>query len=138
MNITINTDASFCPKTKVGGYAFWITSDLGRIKHSNIFNGVLNNPSEAEMKCIINAVYFLSKKIDIANHNIIVNTDCTSAIKALRIRFPKISFRHVKGHQKGSLDKRSFVNNWCDAAAKERLRQARNGITPKYKELEWK
>lgn len=138
MNITINTDASFCPDGKVGGYAFWVTSNLGRIKYSNIFKRKPNNPSEAEIKCIINAVYILSSIIDLDNHNVVINTDCTSAIKALKKRFPRFAFKHVVAHQKGQVDRRSFVNNWCDREAKKQLKLARDGVKPKYIKVEWK
>ena len=44
MNVTINTDASFNHHYKVGGYAFWITSELGRIRQS----GTLKETSDAQ------------------------------------------------------------------------------------------
>lgn len=133
--ITIHTDASFCPHKKVGGYAFWIASDLGRIKYSNRFKGTLSNSSEAEMRCIINALNCIS---NIPTDKIVVYTDCTTAIKALSSRYSGVIFRHVEAHQNEPIDKQSKINNWCDKMAKNELSCARLGMKPKYAKPKWK
>ena len=54
--ITINTDASFCPETKAGGWAVYIVCDDFKIQKSGKFRGTMKSALEAEMKAISNAV----------------------------------------------------------------------------------
>lgn len=152
MLVTINTDASFHPIHKYGAYAFWAVCNEFKITKSGVFRGKCMNSHDAEAKCIINAlrvVLFAHNGIT----KIIVNTDSLNAIalitndKAHIKRYigqnqkmwqhirtahnkvlhnskskPKIEFRHVRAHT-GADDKRSYVNEWCDAEAKKQLRQ---------------
>lgn len=149
MNITLTTDASYSYKHKVGSYAFYITCNLGRMSKSGALKKECACPSEAEMKCIINALTFISECPDLFSKckDVFVNTDSMNAIHVfedskvnikkyrlkkylyLQARYNKvksifgdrrIDFRHVKAHS-GKDDKRSWVNEFCDKAAKEQL-----------------
>jgi ribonuclease HI len=147
MNVTVNTDASFNAKYKRGTYAFWITCDAGRHRQSDQLRGKVESPQEAEFKAIINALDALSRYKFGFMHLIIVNTDCLHVIeyiakcerkgqtahlhelfdlykfyKTMIAKLPasKIEFRHVKAHTNAE-DKRSFVNDWCDKAAKRAM-----------------
>ena len=149
MIVTINTDASFHPKHKIGGYAFWIVCDEGRFSHSGILRKEVDRPEIAEMKCIINAIYILGILNFKTIEKIIVNTDCLNAIHLFKKRKSSIKkyelewgldlandltnqlaksklskvtieFRHIKSHQHTDT-KRNWVNNWCDKAAKKQL-----------------
>lgn len=85
MIITINTDASFNKKHQVGTYAFWITSNLGRIKRSGILHHASADSTQAEMKCICNALYFIATNKEATTAmkdatRVIVNTDSMNAI----------------------------------------------------------
>jgi ribonuclease HI len=147
-NITINTDASFCPITGASGWAFYIICDEFRIKKSGNFTIKPTSAEEAEMMCIGNAFAYLSNKAPPKNIKlIVVNTDCMSAVdriyncgkslsKKVRIlknnfitKFskPKFEFRHVKAHS-GKKDARSYVNEWCDENAKIHMRKERTNI----------
>ena len=77
MNITINTDASFHPIHKVGGYAFWITCDKGRIKMAGTLKSALSS-QDCELKALANAVYTLDKSEfnDGSIDMIYINSDC--------------------------------------------------------------
>lgn len=145
--VTINTDASYCPNTGVGAYAFYIVCDLFKIKKSGVFKENPSGALDAEMKCIANAVSILNAQKEIPPINwIIINSDCIGC-------FPKIGlksqdkvgvycakelsklrkrtgvkmhqFKHVKAHSNKS-DARSFVNEWCDAEAKRLMRIKRD------------
>lgn len=144
MLVTINTDASFAYEKKLGAYAFWIVCNDFRIKKSGVLKGKCISSDEAEMKCILNAIYTLYK----ANKSIsriIINTDSRNSIMMLtsenktpktKLRYgdifiiynkllkklPYIEYRHVKAHTSVS-DKRSFVNRWCDREAKINLKK---------------
>lgn len=147
MICTINTDASFHPDIKWGAYAFWAISDRFKIQKYGSFIGKCKNPTDAEAKCIINALKVtLSADKDITR--ITINTDSLNSIailennthhikryglqfgNALRREFNKIvksytktikvEFRHVKAHS-GTDDARSFVNEWCDTNAKREM-----------------
>jgi len=147
MIVTINTDASFSRKHKLGAYAFWIVCDLGKMLKS----GVVKNAESiihCEMAAIANAL-FLFKKSDLNKgvHKIIINSDCEQAFfhikrkskykegsyiyrkmreikyKSKSTRYPLYKFfnlRHVKAHTENN-DSRSWVNNWCDKEAKKQL-----------------
>lgn len=147
--ITINTDASWDPKEKIGGYAFWIKCDSFTIKTSGQFKTKPTSSIKAELMCIANAVYTLCELPELPHTSLIViNCDCLMAFDriylnssckigkmiALKLEelktktspqgVTKVDLRHVKAHS-GILNARSFVNNWCDKAAKEEMRRQR-------------
>jgi len=146
MLVTINTDASFHTRLKIGGYAFWAVSNDFKITKSGVFRKKCQTSDDAESKCIINALTVILKA-----HNsitkIIINTDSLNSIAYLtrdikhiqRYRLShskmrqfkqcltmlpigkiKIEYRHVKAHS-GVDDARSFVNEWCDTEAKKMM-----------------
>lgn len=140
--ITINTDASFCGKTKAGGYAFWIKGEKLAIKSSGGFKEDLLNSSDAEMKCIINAIASVLKRKHLLNcETIVINTDskhCISAYKTPlrplditmqryinqlkeKVKAQNVILKHVKAHS-GAKDSRRWVNEWCDENAKRHMR----------------
>lgn len=82
MNCTISTDASYSKKYYRGTYAFWITSNLGRVQKSGILRSSMNRPEVAEMMCICNSLSYLLKNEELLKtiKNIYINTDCLNAI----------------------------------------------------------
>jgi ribonuclease HI len=144
-NATITTDASFYTHYKIGSYAFWITTSKGSFKQSGVLKGNVYNSTEAEMKAITNALYFLSQ----LNQNwyaIRINTDSEQAKKHLdqkqktkneiflklyhtftslknEIKWKKFKICHIKAHTNNA-DSRSYVNSWCDLEAKKQLKKA--------------
>lgn len=81
--VTINTDASFHPYYKVGAYSFWIVYQGNRLIQSGPLKDCKNS-HEAEIMAITNALYALLKsKFEVVKY-IVINTDCTHAIKAIR------------------------------------------------------
>lgn len=145
MLVTINTDACFHTRLKVGGYAFWAICNDFKITKSGVFRNKCINSDDAETKCIINALSTVLKTHK-GISKIIVNTDSLNAIAYLRndkthirkyrlignkkIEFRRlfcglvkntvVEFRHVKAHS-GVDDARSFVNEWCDINAKKMM-----------------
>ncbi len=63
MVVTINTDASFCFKTKKGAYAFSICSDEFRIEKSGRFKIDPDSSPKAESYAIINATTFFIRHV---------------------------------------------------------------------------
>ena len=154
--ITINTDASFCPDTKAGGYAFWIVSDHFVIKKAGFFKDLSRDSNEAEIKCIGNALQTLLRETKLSTSKLlIINTDSTNAIRMIKERTNENSrvvnllwkkvikkvksrvnnFRHVKGHY-NKKDSRSYVNNWCDEHAKKYMKLKREMILKEKKNEE--
>lgn len=153
MIVTINTDASFSPDYHIGSYAFWIVCDHERIKQGGLFKDPCINPSHAEFKCIINAIYILGNMNYQGISKVIINTDSTDCIylingdpyksikykdndwrKGLKKKFQHIiskfnlgqipiECRHVKAHVSTNT-KREYCNEWCDQEAKKHLRLA--------------
>ena len=149
MIVTINTDASFNPQYKIGGYAYWIVYNGKRVKRGGLLKECQNS-TEAEIKAIANALYRLTKTNFKDVFFIIINTDCTPAvdlitgksksevkgtneaiaaiyqyISELRLAnsVNKTSEEYVEyRHVKAhtkATDKRSYVNDWCDKVAKD-------------------
>lgn len=151
MNITITTDASFSKKYQKGTFAFYITSNAGSFSMSGELKKTCHCPSEAEIKCIVNSLAFVSQNAELFKKCkfIYVNTDSMNAIhvweedkpkikkyrlKHLMQQFGKsidktkklfdgkrIELRHVKAHTETD-DKRSYVNDLCDKAAKAEMK----------------
>jgi len=146
MLVTINTDASFYPMQKIGGYAIWIASNKGRVKLAAGFKNVLETQHDAEFKAIINALHLLKRqRWEITE--IYINTDSQTVIqmvetKATFKKLPQygkdnyqsylkiieelgvkhVSFRHVKSHLHTNTA-RHWVNDWLDTEAKKAARK---------------
>jgi len=144
MRATVITDASFCPETKAAGWACWIRID-GRetpIKHYGSLKVPVSAAHEAEMLAALNGLWLAYKY---GATSALLQTDCLAVVNAIsgaqnhrKIRarwveklaacgltqFP-IRARHVKGHTRIQ-DARSYVNRWCDAHAKQSMREQRS------------
>lgn len=160
MVVTINTDASFSFKHKVGTYAYWVTCDDFKIKKSGALRNKVDRSEIAEFQCIINALHdtFTTKRKKTIQ-KIIVNTDCLNVIhlvkdKKREIKIYKLQwgyglvkkyrallkshdilemqldFRHVKSHQHTDTPKH-YINQWCDDAAKFEISKILASITNK-------
>jgi ribonuclease HI len=145
--ITINTDASWHPKHKVGGYAFYIVCDLFKIQKGGMFKVHPKSSQDAELMCMANALHTLLCQKELPSTKIIVvNSDALFAFEKIGLKkegtgkavakilkqlrhatsykdviMPKFDFRHVKAHN-GTNDARSWVNDWCDKEAKKWMR----------------
>lgn len=165
MNATLTTDASYSKKYQVGTYAFWISCRGGPFKKSGFLRNNSADPSQAEMKCIINALAYLLKQKEVIERtkNIYINTDSLNAIhlfsgdaKAIRRwglnkkSYNKIlaKYKEVMTHFKGKVivfqhikahkstaTPAQWVNNWCDENAKEQMRIRLEQIQSKNKQL---
>lgn len=150
--ITVNTDASFHPQKRVGGYAFVIVSDKFRVRKSGGFKSKPKDPTAAEIMAIGNAFHYLGLVTGFTAKTVVVNCDAKFAMHAIEVnpKSPlarrvrkivdatlrhlggaKIEFRHVKAHS-GIDDARSHINEWCDKMAKARMWECyHHGIKPK-------
>jgi len=151
MLVTVSTDASFSFKAKIGTFAFWITSNDGRIKHSGVLKGECHTSTEAEMKCICNALFSLAinEGLSRKTSKIIINTDSMNAIHVFtgdqklikkykldsnRYRMFANKYRKITSmvphaqiefrHIKAHQkieSPRGYVNFWCDQEAKKQI-----------------
>ena len=150
--ITVNTDASFHPELKVGGYAYYIVCDLFKIQKSGMFKKNPKTAMDAEMMCMANALHCLLVQKELPNTKwIVINSDCLFSFEKIKRKsqnevgrkvaeilrevrqktsMPKYEFRHVKAHN-GTPDARSYVNDWCDKEAKKWMRKAKDEIINK-------
>lgn len=148
--ITINTDASYHAHIKRGSYAFWAVCNDFRLCKYGVFREDIMDPTEAEIKAIINAVYVCLKQRCAQITRIIINTDCLFVklgwegwkglgnkakakwrplIQKLRRicneynhnLSAKVEVRHVKAHDNTDTA-RNWVNEWCDKKAKEAIK----------------
>ena len=120
MNVTIITDASFNYQKKVGGYAFHIELGKEVIQIWGAFNEKLSNPLEAEMKCLLNALFYLrEKKVKVGMLKIVTDSEFIAKYMFIKkkgrnakinnlvnrmtqylshIDYNSIEFEHVKAH----------------------------------------
>lgn len=138
MRATVITDASFCPKTKAGGWACWITPDVGtRVKLSGKFQNLPESATFAELWSAYNGLAVAYK---MGARVILLQSDCMTVGTAIskpngkhgfgpfrdeHIPDAVVQFRHVKGHTNDPAA-RSYVNRWCDAEAKRHMRELRD------------
>lgn len=155
MLVTITTDASFCPIIKKASFAFCIACDEIKIRRSGLLRKNVKCSSQAEFKCIVNALYVMATSVNGNIDRIIVNTDSMNCIhifnkdkamikrwglsswgynymsgfkkiiKQYNINPSIIELRHVKAHS-GTDTARQWTNEWCDQQAKNELRTYRN------------
>lgn len=147
-SMTINTDASFDPRTKMAGWAYWIKSHDQLFKASGLIHGT-NNSSTAELTAIAKAIRVVGDFVEAEwgsdfpkeNVTLYINTDSTWSIAALEGRFKRSKHqkfvedtlknlpgftlvpRHVKAHSHTDTA-RHWVNDWCDRQAKKQLKAA--------------
>lgn len=147
MQVTIQTDASHCPKHRVAGYAFWITCNRGRFGGGGEIVKPVSNNNVAEMMAIANALWYgIERGIIHPKDTLLIQSDSLRAMELLEgkreviahdeydvrhyfrilIRTYDLSFkfRHVKAHTSVK-DKRSISNRLCDRKAKHSMRLAR-------------
>jgi len=140
MLVTITTDASFYHEYKVGGYAFWITSQRGRKALAGAFKDDVVSSNDAEFKCVVNSLYQL-KALGWEVTQIYVNTDSQAVMNSIegrhdklpeyakatlkqyedilvKLNNPVVSARHVKAH-KHTKTARHWCNQWCDDNARK-------------------
>lgn len=136
MNVTITTDASFYHVENVGGFAFQIKSNAGLIKEWGPLQGEIANPTEAEIKALLNALYTLQQQ-NYEISTLTINTDCKFIADSMfnvkrswkpitkimvkevkkylkSLNYERLNIKHVKAHT-GELDNKvNWVNDWCD------------------------
>lgn len=149
MIITLFTDASFCPTTRLASYAAWAKADGQVLRKSGMLKDLPENSTEAEIKAIINGLYFVLVEMRPPEGSwIIAQTDCKTAMDLFlgKVRsvpawngftsviLPKLhqakvktDFRHVKAH-KGNSSPKNAVNTWCDQEARRLMRAARKAL----------
>lgn len=144
---TIIADASYCPDTHVGGYAFWIASDRGKRGGDGMFKSRPVNNIAAEMMAILNGLHDAVKWGLVQDGDgVLLQTDCQPAIDAFNqfrknqtdqeetlakwyldfcvTRRLNVELRHVKGHTNRK-EARFASNNSCDRKARANMRKAR-------------
>ena len=153
MIITINTDASFHPVHKVAAFSCWIVCNQGRMLHSGALKKAKDpNDAEMQgianaLHMVLQSKFVRVTKIIINNDNKYSHQQITTGkskcsmsakasarsvrqlIKSIGEKYSLdpnwrrwIEFRYVPAH-KGTETARSWVNDWCDNAAKEQMRK---------------
>ena len=150
MNVTILADASHCPQTLAGGYAFWIASQRGKLAGSGPLKGRIANSTVAEMMALANAFHqSIMKGLVHPYDTVLFQTDCIAAIDAFEVTRSLtldekvvveylhnianradivVKFKHVKGHTKRGNGARFAANRKCDEQARAAMRKQRGRI----------
>jgi ribonuclease HI len=151
-NLTVFTDASFCPFTKAGGGAFWSRYEDLKVKESFPLTDVAN-PSEAELVTAVHALHRLYHYQSLRESllygtktRVVLVVDCYYVKRAfegkqvvanpiIRANLESIlqakvkddwalKVNHVPAHTNNT-DARTWVNSWCDREAKKHMRKER-------------
>ena len=112
MNVTIYSDASLCPQTKVVGWAIWIKSDRGTRRAEGVLKVGLLDTTIAEAMAAVNAIVIGVRNSWIHPKDIVViNTDNNAVMsilegiarrkfKAQNVRRRGITFKQLKAEVK--------------------------------------
>ena len=142
--VTINTDASLSGDGTIAAGAWWIKSNHFNLK---VWDSALldhcANSSVAELRAFDRAIDIVNEavgKFPRDRVRIYINIDSMWLIQALRglvrksayshlstpvvkkVEGYELDIRHVKAHTSDLSTKRSWVNDWCDAAARDLVR----------------
>jgi ribonuclease HI len=147
ISYTINTDASYSHKYKRGAWAYWIKGQDFHVKKSGMFEQKLHSSFIAELLTFEKALQEINKVI-IPEHRsavmLYVNSDSKFVldtvagtiksksrknqpiIKAIQhvVGQYNVVARHVKAHTGNLEEPRSWVNDWCDRAARAEMGKA--------------
>lgn len=155
MLVTIFSDAGMCPITNIATWAAWAKSERGVARAGGILKDKCRNSTIAESMAALNGVHMaLVNGVCVSGDVILIQSDNNNVGQFLfnyplphhknkddRIRMKSIAdklkakfflqyrFRHVQGH-KGTKDKRSAVNTWCDSVCSFFLALGRNEENP--------
>lgn len=145
ISFTINTDASFSRKFRRGAGAYWIKGDNDfSARGSFMFKQELHSSFIAELLTFERAFQEVNKVVHPGHRGatiLFVNTDSMFVINVLqgtaKIKSPrnrhvvlaiqhaikdyKVIPRHVKAHTEDLTEARTWVNDWCDKAAKSEM-----------------
>ena len=151
MIISVFADASYDAPTHCGAWGVYIRSSLHHWKGSGVLqrggDGQLKDNIEAEMQAAAVGIW-QALKVAAPGDKLLVQTDCLAAIQHFdgKVERPDevydrivvkvlgwldkakvtVEWRHVRGHNVGDGTPRSWVNGWCDRAAREAMREARD------------
>ncbi|HHG4356329.1 hypothetical protein IPC102_09600 [Pseudomonas aeruginosa] len=150
-NITVFTDASFCPNTRAAGGAVWARGEQIRFQDSFPIRHAAQ-AHEAEILAVCHAIQKIAEHPELGAElrkgpmtRLVIVVDCLAvkqafeqeiragqivkeAIRAAMQLREQLGFwlkvNHVKAH-KGTDTPRQWVNHWCDRHAKAQMRQMR-------------
>jgi len=144
ISYTINTDASFSHKYRRGAGAYWIKGDDYSSRKSFMFPQQLHSSFIAELLTFERAFQEVNKLVPVEYRGatiLFVNTDSMFVVHTLEgtvkskskknqmiikaiqhaIKDYKVIPRHVKAHTDDLSEPRSWVNDWCDRAARSEM-----------------
>lgn len=151
-NITIFSDASFCPDSRAAGGAYWARTDSLRLSGSFALRSVkASHEAEVMTACLsiralsendgfrkelqkgrstllVLVVDCLTIKQAFEGESVSLSPDCRREVDEVLALRRKMNFglkvNHVKAHTNGKAP-RQWVNRWCDEAAREQMKRAR-------------
>lgn len=133
--VTVMADASFCPQTKVMGFAGWVKYGAeGATKEIFGSSRTVNHSFEAEVEALERTLEYVHGNIPVQHKTLVVQSDCIGALEHIKDRWERrfkrkgvryFRTKHVKGHTHGRPEPRFKLQRWLDKKAKERMRGLR-------------
>lgn len=137
--VTVYTDASYCPKTKAGGWACWIRYEQNRLEFNGPLKELAHDSTDAELRAIANALVMALKYAGEGVRYFVIVTDSQLSIDAMTGKLGrtsktkkyydiaqiitgmipdgcKVKFNKVKAHSNHD-GARSYINKIVDKAA---------------------
>lgn len=152
-SVRIIADASHCPDTGAGGYAFQVNVGNRNYFRSGQLKKLMPTNGAAELASVVNSLAWVSiNNIVRKGDKVIIFTDCKYVISRLAGQVMQtcspsekmhsvfnlivkefnlsVEIVHIKAHQpKLEIGAEGSVHNACDRAARKAMRQKRKTIT---------
>lgn len=144
MWVTCYTDASFRPRFG-GGWAVWLRSSEGRLVRNGVCPSYVNDANAAELAAIFAGIYLARREwptttgVLLCSDSMVALGACATdaplhkspALRRLQKRIRAVAAgvelrtKWVKGHLPTSMGTHAWLNNQCDALAKQRRPRTR-------------
>lgn len=77
--ITVFTDGSWCPQTKLSGYGVWIRYGAGvSITESGVFENVKDSTT-SELLAVLRALEILTERVKVSDQTVLIASNCPAA-----------------------------------------------------------
>lgn len=117
-NVTIITDASYCPRTHCAGWAAWMVSDTQRSHiEGGQLKGTIEGSNVAELYAINNGIYVALRRGFISEHDrVLIQSDSTHALTAILYKLNAYS-QDYKASDGLSIKVQNICLRSCEEAA---------------------
>lgn len=140
--VTLIADASYCHRSKVYGWAFFVTHSSEHVRIFRSGGGTYCKDSiAAELLALENGISLLVKKGLVYNRHVVLVSDSRLALAQIDRQMFKqqgarrLSLRHIEGHQDKKHTEAHVLHRWCDRQARHQMRHQRRTYISRIRQL---